>query len=461
MCRGTLAASTPPLPDPDIHSSFPVALLCRVHYNRLVGFLGDLTNWYVRLNRSRLKGTDGEDSALTSLAVLYDVLLKMTVIMAPFTPFFAEYLYQHLRKRLLTSNTANLPEDAIGKADSVHYIMLPLAGNPKADGKVLVGMSLLQQVVELGRRAREAATISMKTPVKRVIIVCDSALTLDGLRGELESYVLEELNTWEIVLTSDVETWCSISALPNLPILAKRLGKQVRSAADAIKGLDSASLRSFSRTGSIMICVDGKLLHFSKGDLIVKSAFSGDSTRYIATSSSDGGLTVAVCTVQDDALRRQGITRDFCNRVNKLRKKRKLNIADQVDIFYAESAPLDNISTTRALACNSNLLNRARIYPVDFSSCRGQILISDKYASPGGSNNLSIALAVPAPSLAPAAKKKFAGYVALETLLATCDLSNSKIHGSLENNPFELKLGIDIFPSASSARSLGKGLLAP
>ena len=67
----------------------------------------------------------------------------------------------------------------------------------------------------------------------------------------------------------------------------------------------------------------------------------------------------------------------------------------------------------------------------------------------------------PAPSLAPAAKKKFAGYVALETLLATCDLSNSKIHGSLENNPFELKLGIDIFPSASSARSLGKGLLAP
>merc|ERR1719174_2637556 len=189
---------------------------------RLVGFLGDLTNWYVRLNRSRLKGTDGEDSALTSLAVLYDVLLKMTVIMAPFTPFFAEYLYQHLRKRLLTSNTANLPEDAIGKADSVHYIMLPLAGNPKADGKVLVGMSLLQQVVELGRRAREAATISMKTPVKRVIIVCDSALTLDGLREELESYVLEELNTWEIVLTSDVETWCSISALPNLPILAKR-----------------------------------------------------------------------------------------------------------------------------------------------------------------------------------------------------------------------------------------------
>jgi hypothetical protein len=158
--------------------------------------------------------------------------------------------------------------------------------------------------------------------------------------------------------------------------------------------------------------------------------------------------------VQDDALRRQGITRDFCNRVNKLRKKGKLNIADQVDIFYAESAPLDSISTTRALACNSNLLNRARIYPVDFSVCRGQILISDNYASPGGSNNLSIALAVPAPSLAPAAEKKFAGYVAIETFLATCDLSKGKVHGSLENTTVDLKLGIDIFPSASSALKL-------
>ena len=54
----------------------------------------------------------------------------MTVIMAPFTPFFAEYLYQHLQ-RLLTSNTANLPEDTAGKADSVHYIMLPWRETPR------------------------------------------------------------------------------------------------------------------------------------------------------------------------------------------------------------------------------------------------------------------------------------------------------------------------------------------
>ena len=71
------------------------------------------------MNRSRLKGNDGEESALTSLAVLFEVLLTMTMIMSPFTPFFAEYLYQRLRSRLPTFVSSSVPSDLIGKADSI------------------------------------------------------------------------------------------------------------------------------------------------------------------------------------------------------------------------------------------------------------------------------------------------------------------------------------------------------
>jgi len=303
---------------------------------RLIGFLEDLTNWYVRLNRSRLKGGDGQDSALTSLAVLYEVLLKMAVIMAPFTPFFAEYLYQHLRKRLPRLSWLNAPLDEMGRADSVHYIMLPSVKCAHTDNAVVIGMRLLQQAVELGRRAREAVNISMKTPVKQVVIVCDSAKALSALEGDLEAYVLEELNAWGVLLTSDVDRWCTISALPNLPVLAKRLGKKIRAATNAIKCLDSTNLRSYSKKGSIDINVGGERYWLAEGELIIKSTFSGDKTQYAAMSSSDGALTVAVCITQDDALRRQGIVRELCNRVNKLRKKGKLNIADEIDVFYAD-----------------------------------------------------------------------------------------------------------------------------
>ena len=52
----------------------------------------------MRLNRDRLKGSSGEAEALLGLNVLFEVLLTMSQIMSPFTPFFAEYLYQNLRK---------------------------------------------------------------------------------------------------------------------------------------------------------------------------------------------------------------------------------------------------------------------------------------------------------------------------------------------------------------------------
>jgi len=413
----------------------------------------------VRLNRTRLKGTDGQTSALTSLAVFYEVLLKMTVIMAPFTPFFAEYLYQRLRKRIPEFGNANLPPDLMGNADSVHYIMLPQAGSGIVDGQVIRGMAVLQQVVELGRRAREAVNISMKTPIKNVTVVCDSAEALTALRGHLETYILEELNAWEVLLTGDIERWCVLSALPNLPVLAKRLGHKTRLAADAIRHLDSRSIRIYSKTGRISIDVNGDLLHFATGDLLVKSEFAGDSSEHSAASSPDGGLTVAVSTVQDDAVRRHGITREFCNRVNKLRKRAKLDMSDQVDVLYLDMHTTDApqardrvpISTLEALSHNEEILSKARIQPVPLLGCCGQIIFSDVSSTPG-SSILKIALAVPAPTLSHATK---AGSEAVEILVATCRLPAGHLRGSLAGSEFDLIVGTDILPSATAALCCG------
>jgi len=307
----------------------------------------------------------------------------MAVVMAPFTPFFAEYLYQRLRKHLPAFSSANAPPDAIGKADSVHYVMLPTIDDTKMDDKIVVGMQLLQQTVELGRRAREAAGISMKTPVKEVVVVCSATNALSALQGDLEVYVLKELNAWGVSLTNDVDTWCSVSALPNLPVLANRLGERTRAATDVIKGLSPGVLRKYTKTNDIFIDIEGETINLVAGDLIVKSTFAGDEAQYTAITTPDGALTVAICTVQDDPLRRQGITRDLCNRVNKLRKKARLNISDEVDVFFAdlnenELPPKKKnfISTIEALAHNKLLLDKANIVPMPLANCHWQIIIS-------------------------------------------------------------------------------------
>ena len=86
---------------------------------------------YIRLNRTRIKGEYGQEDALLGLNVLYEVLTTMCQIMAPFTPFFTEYIYQYIRKlhpSYQKTDDTTVAIDSFGRADSVHYLMLPLPG---------------------------------------------------------------------------------------------------------------------------------------------------------------------------------------------------------------------------------------------------------------------------------------------------------------------------------------------
>merc|ERR1719197_2335442 len=60
----------------------------------LLKFIEQLTNWYIRFNRKRLKGSHGREESYRALCVLHFVLYQQTLLMAPLTPFFAEHLYQ-------------------------------------------------------------------------------------------------------------------------------------------------------------------------------------------------------------------------------------------------------------------------------------------------------------------------------------------------------------------------------
>ena len=157
----------------------------------LLSFLDQLTKWYLRLNRDRIKGEDGDAAAETALSVTYDVLMAVTSIMSPFTPFFAEFLYQKLRRLHPDVNKKNAPE-GVGSAESVHFLMLPKP-DPNADtllnARVALEMGALQTVVELGRKVRELKDISLKKPVVDIVIVVSNEIQRNGLK-KLEKYLM-------------------------------------------------------------------------------------------------------------------------------------------------------------------------------------------------------------------------------------------------------------------------------
>lgn len=268
---------------------------------RLLRFIEQLTNWYVRLNRSRLKGQEGDDESAVGLSTLYDVLLNMTVLMAPFTPFLTEFLYQQLRRLHPNFNKPGLAPDALGAAESVHYLQLPAYDKDRLDEAIEEQMTTLQTVIEIGRVLRERKTISLKTPVKEVIVVCKDPARLAHLEN-VKKYVLAELNVWTVTTSTDVGKWSSFKIDMNHKVLGKRLGKERAAVAAAVAQLTPAQISEYADKGSLVVA--GHTL--SGDDLLLKEEFKGDASIYQAETSEDGGLLVVLDTRQDDRVIAQG-----------------------------------------------------------------------------------------------------------------------------------------------------------
>merc|ERR1712004_437419 len=161
---------------------------------RLVKFIDNLTNWYVRMNRRRLKGEGGKEDCLAALNTLFGVALTMVRIMAPFTPFLTETMYQQLRKKV----------PALGGKDqaSVHYLMLPVARQELINEDIERAVGRMQAVVDLGRVLRDRKTMPLKYPLPEVVVIHKEKQCLEDI-GSLEKYIQEELNIRKVTLSAD------------------------------------------------------------------------------------------------------------------------------------------------------------------------------------------------------------------------------------------------------------------
>ena len=122
---------------------------------RLVELIDQLTNWYIRMNKDRFSGERGAGERRTSLCTLFEVLMMLCRMMAPLTPFFAEHVYQNLRR---------VVPDAPA---SVHFLMIPEVNEAAIDPQMEADVRLMLQVIEKGRTLRERRALSTRTPNRR------------------------------------------------------------------------------------------------------------------------------------------------------------------------------------------------------------------------------------------------------------------------------------------------------
>ncbi len=196
---------------------------------QITGFVDSLSNWYVRRSRRRFWKSENDADKLSAYNTLYQCLVTLAKLMAPFTPFLADELYQNL---VLTA-FPDAPE-------SVHLADFPVADESQIDQQLSADIQLAVRVASLGRAARSQAGIKVRQPLAEVVVRVNSMREKEGLE-RVKSQVLDELNVKDLKLIADMDTldkgsysitsegnyWVAVPTRPSPELEAEGMAREV------------------------------------------------------------------------------------------------------------------------------------------------------------------------------------------------------------------------------------------
>ena len=281
----------------------------------LFEFIEDLTNWYIRLNRSRFWVEEMTADKHAAYQTLYTTISELTVCMAPFAPFLSEHIYQEL---------AVFAGDTATRHKSTHLCHYPVAEQDLEQPVLEQAVSRMQNIILLGRQKREQVKIKTKIPLSCLTIIHEDQTMLDEI-SRLESYIESELNIKSIVYSTDEDKYIKLFAKPNSPVLGKRFGKEFNKFRQQIQDLNATQLNTLQEEGSITLGGES----FSTEDILVfreaKEGTEALSNRFISIDMN--------CELNDDLIN-EGLAREVINRIQKTRKDIGLNVTDRIIVHY-------------------------------------------------------------------------------------------------------------------------------
>ena len=289
---------------------------------KLFDFIEDLTNWYIRLNRSRFWGEGMDEDKVSAFNTLYSVLYELSKVMAPFAPFLSEHLYREL---------SAFSEDKADR-ESVHLCRFPEFDLDQKASGLEVAVDRMQQVVLLGRQKRESVKIGLRTPLSAITIIHRDESLLEDMKS-LEGYVRDELNVREVRYSSDEGGYIDLAAKPNFSLLGKRLGKNMRDYQKKIGAMTFEEISSFQQSGEIRI--EEEVFSLEEIEIFQKPK---EGTATISNSF----IAIELDCELTPELIRGGYAREVVNRIQRARKEQGFKVSDRVDVIYEAQGELSD-----------------------------------------------------------------------------------------------------------------------
>ena len=270
-------------------------------------FVDDLSNWYVR--RSRRRFWDADHAALSTL---HHCLKVVTQVMAPFTPFITERVWQDLF--------------AGNDEASVHLSTWPAWSDADIDDTLRDQVDLTRRIVELGRAARATSGVKTRQPLGRALV---AAAGWDKLPDGLQEQIRDEVNVLALDSLAGTDELVDVSVKANFKALGARFGKRTPLVANAISASDARSLVASLRDGEAQVEVEGAMETIGPDDIIIT-----EMPREGWTVASADGESLALDLTLTQELIEQGIARDVTRLIQDARKSSGFDISDRISVTW-------------------------------------------------------------------------------------------------------------------------------
>lgn len=288
-------------------------------------FIDDLSNWYVRNSRPRFWGNHWAADKIAAFTTLYAVLLELVKLMAPFVPFVTEAIYQNLR-------TETMPE-------SVHLCDWPQANEHLRDADLEAQMKLARQIVTAGLQARNKAQIKVRQPLSCAVVFGAGPVLSAACRTEYHQLVMQELNVKRLEWLSAEQLWEFYT--PTFAYEKAALGKDFRGLAPAVmQALEQLNRAEHKRRvqlaqelktqKKLVLRVDGQEVELLEGTHVRLALLPQQG--YV--EGIEGDVKVLLDMHIDEALRHEGLVREFIRLVQECRKEAGFEVSDRIELYY-------------------------------------------------------------------------------------------------------------------------------
>jgi isoleucyl-tRNA synthetase len=284
-------------------------------------FVDDLSNWYLRRSRRRFWKSESDRDKRAAYETVYECLTTLAKLMAPLAPFYADWLWDKLK-------TDADPE-------SVHLADFPAVDDAAVDAALEERMDLARTVASITLALRNEAGINVRQPLGSLSVVTGTAGVDESVLRSVEAIVLDEVNVKRLEAIGSGSALVEKSAKPNFKTLGRRLGPKMKAANQAIRALDTDTITRFEQEGGLTLQIDGEDIAFGPEDVEVTS--EGIEGHLVG---QEGSVTVALDTTLTDELRKEGMAREFVNRVQNLRKSAGFEVSDRIVVTFEASPSL-------------------------------------------------------------------------------------------------------------------------